>query len=259
MNKWGGEPMMKQVGFTVCVLVLVLVIGVAHADSGDATPGDGENASNPLAAVNNTDLRLQYFDLGGSDRISYYINGAYMLNPKLKLTYDLYYWDTDVTGSSESGFESFRLKGIYFPRQGRWGTWNFKTAVGLEWILSSENEDKGIGSGADQIAPFAGVAYSKGATVLIPLVQHFAEYSGPPVSTTAFRVIAIQSFQKQVWGKLDFKLPFDWENDTIPSTAEVQLGKMFTPKFGTYVDTLFGIGSDRPYDWGIGIGVRFRY
>jgi len=41
----------------VCAVVLLLVTGIAHADGG--------NASNPLAVVNNTDLRLQYFDLDG--------------------------------------------------------------------------------------------------------------------------------------------------------------------------------------------------
>ena len=43
------------------------------------------------------------------------------------------------------------------------------------------------------------------------------------------------------------------------ATAEVQLGKMFSPSFGVYVDGLFGIGPARPYDWGVGVGVRFNY
>ena len=29
--------------------------------------------------------------------------------------------------------------------------------------------------------------------------------------------------------------------------------------FGTYADVLAGIGSDRPYDWGVGLGMRFLY
>jgi hypothetical protein len=67
-----------------------------------------ENASNPLAAVNNTDGRLQYFDLGGdAERYDYYLDGSYMASPKLKLKYELHYWDTDVTGSSENDWESF--------------------------------------------------------------------------------------------------------------------------------------------------------
>jgi hypothetical protein len=59
--------------------------------------------------------------------------------------------------------------------------------------------------------------------------------------------------------KLDLKIPFDWENDLIPVTSEFQLGKMFNPSFGVYGDLLVGLGSDRPYDWGLGIGVRINY
>jgi len=76
-------------------LILTLVTGINHAC--------GENASNPLAVVNNTDVRLQYLDLGGSDRWDLWAaDGAYMLTPKLKFKYELHYWDTDVTGSSEN-------------------------------------------------------------------------------------------------------------------------------------------------------------
>jgi hypothetical protein len=39
----------------------------------------------------------------------------------------------------------------------------------------------------------------------------------------------------------------------------MQLGKMFSPSFGSYVDVLVGVGDDKPYEWGVGIGVRFRY
>jgi hypothetical protein len=34
---------------------------------------------------------------------------------------------------------------------------------------------------------------------------------------------------------------------------------MFNPSFGVYVDGLIGMGSDRPYDWGLGVGLRFNY
>ena len=73
-------------------------------------------------------------------------------------------------------------------------------------------------------------------------------------------MIAIQSFQNNLWGKIDAKLPVEWENDNnIPATLELQLGKMFTPSFGTFVDGLVGVGGDKPYDWGVGVGVRFKY
>ncbi|MFC1823944.1 hypothetical protein ACFL9T_14635 [Thermodesulfobacteriota bacterium] len=149
-----------------------------------------------------------------------------MLTPKLKVRYELHYWDTDVTGSSESGFEEFRVKPIYFPTQGEWGSWKYKLAVGAEWIVEFGNEDKGIGTGSDEIAPLVGLALVKGNTVLVPLVQHFVEYDGPDVNQTAFRLIAIQSLPNNFWGKLDAIIPVDWEHDnTVPATFEVQLGK----------------------------------
>ena len=104
-------------------LVLMLVTGTSQAY--------GENASNPLAALSNTDVRLQYFDLEGSaERYDFWlVDGAYMLTPKLKLKYELHYWDTDVTGSSESDWESLHLKPIYFPEKwvGEWGHGNTRS------------------------------------------------------------------------------------------------------------------------------------
>ena len=235
------------------VTLLLLIFSSSHGYT-------GENASNPLAAVNNTDLRVQYFDLDGPDKIDYWADGAYMLTPKWKLKYEFHYVDTDVTGSSESDFEEVRIKPIYFPTQGQWGSWQYKLAVGAELIVEFGNEDKGIGTGSDEIAPLVGLALVKGDTVLIPLVQHFLSYNGPDVSTTAFRLIAIQSFPNSYWGKLDAIVPIEWENDNaVPATGEVQLGKMLSPSFGVYVDGLFGIGSDKPYEWGVGVGVRFNY
>jgi hypothetical protein len=247
--------------FQNALITIIIIIGLVFIPLSSRVEA-GENASNPLASVNNTDVRWQYFDLGDSkERNDFYVaDGSYMLTPKLKLKYELHYWDTDVTGSSESDWESLHLKPIYFPKQGEWGEWKYKLAIGVEWILDFGNEDKGIGSGSDQIAPLVGVALMRGGMVLVPLVQHFMGYDGPDVNQTAFRMIAIQSLPNKFWGKLDAKVPVDWEHDNdIPATVEVQLGKMFTSSFGTYVDGLFGIGGDRPYDWGVGVGLRFNY
>jgi hypothetical protein len=239
---------------------LVLIVST---DFGNAYGEDGPNASDPLAAVTNTDLRAQYFDLDGPKRRDYYVDGAAMVNPKLKLKYELHYWNTDVTGSGESDWSSFNLKPIYFPEGviGQIGDWKYKLAVGAEWIVDFGHEDQGIGSGSDQIAPLAGFALSRGDTIMIPLVQHFTEYSGPDVNTTAFRLIVLQAFpDHHMWLKFDNKVPVDWENDNeIPASVEVQLGKNYSPGFATYVDGLFGVGGDRNYDWGVGLGIRFNY
>ena len=57
--------------------------------------------------------------------------------------------------------------------------------MGVEWILDFDNDDRGIGSGSDQLAPLIGVALSpRPGTTLIPLIQQFWSYSGNDVNTT---------------------------------------------------------------------------
>jgi hypothetical protein len=241
---------------TALALVLGTFINGANGE-------DGPNASNPLASVTNLDLRAQYFDLDGPERRDYYLDGAKMLTPELKFKYELHYWDTDVTGSSERDWESIHLKPIYLPQNmvGAMGEWKYKVAFGAELIVDFGNDDKGIGSGSDQISAFTGIALAQGHTVLIPLVQQYKEYSGPDVNTTAFRLIGLQSFpDSHMWAKLDAKAPVDWENDNeIPASIELQIGKNFSPGFAAYAEGLAGVGGDRSYDWGAGLGLRFNY
>lgn len=224
-----------------------------------------ENASNPLAKVKNTDLRLQSFDVDDSYINDFFIDGAFMANDNLKIKYELHYWETDLSGRSEQGLESSTLKAIYFPKDVKVedrSILGYRLAIGLDWIVDlNDDDDEAIGSGSDQLAPFFGVAlgYESGRT-LIPLIQHFFEYSGDKVSTTALRMIVMQPLPEKAWLKLDAKLPVDWENDNaIPATVELQYGKTFHKHVGAYADLLAGVGSDRPYDWGLGVGVRFSY
>jgi hypothetical protein len=222
-----------------------------------------ENASNPLASVNNVDTRWQYTSADAGDRHDMFIDGAYMIHPKLKLKYELHYNYTDITGSDEHGFEMVVIKPIYFPSQNKLNeSWGMKTAIGLDWIIEFNNEDKGIGVGADQFGPFGGLAFShfESGFVAIPLIQQFISYSGDTdVNTTAARLIALKPFGQGYWGKLDLIVPYDWEGKTWPITSEIQVGYNFNKGFAMYADGLIGIGADRPYDAGIGIGLRFKY
>lgn len=224
----------------------------------------GENASNPLAAVNNIDLRWQYSSLVGGEYLhTMFIDGAYMLTPKLKLKYELHYNVTNATGVRQNDFEKLVIKPIYFPYQKKLsGTWAMKAAAGVDFIIEFGNQAKGIGVGASQIGPFGGFAFSNLQTgfTIIPLVQHFTAVSGPTaVNTTAARIIALQPFGDGYWVKGDVIIPYDWERRIWPSTAEVQLGKNVTKSTAIYLDSRFGIGSARPYDVGLGLGVRFNY
>ena len=86
--------------------------------------GGVENASNPLAKVKYTDVRWQYQDTENGTINNYSIEGAFMATDKLKLKYELHYWDTDISGKRYNGWESLDLKAIYFPTEGKWGDVN---------------------------------------------------------------------------------------------------------------------------------------
>jgi len=240
--------------FTVLLGSFLLVSGLCFAE---------ENASNHLAKVKYTDIRAQYHDKkDGSYYWDFWLaDGAFMVTDKLKIRYEVHYWKTDVSGSNESDLESLHVKPLYFPKSGTLGDWNYSLAVGFEWIKDFRNTDQGIGSGSDQIAPFLGISLTKKpGWVFIPLVQHFFSYGGNDVNKTATRLIAIQSLENAKWLKYDIIVPIDWEQDNaIPATAEVQFGKMHNKQFGYYADLKAGLGSDRPFDWGVGIGARFVY
>jgi len=177
---------------------------------------------------------------------------------------ELHYNFTDATGSNENDFERLVLKPIYFPSQTKLNEdWGLKTAVGLDWSIEFNNEDKGIGVGADTIAPFVGVAlnHAPSSLVLIPLLQHFVNYrsNDTDVNLTSLRLIAIRPFGKGYWGKLDAKIPYDWESENWLPTAEVQLGYNINETFAVFVEALIGVGKDRPYDGGGGLGLRLKY
>ena len=99
----------------------------------------------------------------------------------------------------------------------------------------------------------------KSGLTVIPLLQHFTSISGTDVSTTALRLIALQPLSNAWWLKADAKVPYDWENKTVPADAEIQLGKNINDGIALYAEGKVGMGSDRIYDWGVGLGLRFKY
>ena len=219
----------------------------------------GAAASNPISAVNNTDLKWTHIrldDPNDSHQNDYWIRGGWTFAPWMKLSYELTYRETNISGESQSDWESMSLKPIFFFKSGQWGSWKYRMATGFEWIVDFDN----FKEGSDQIAPLFGVAFMpRKGTTLVPLIQHFVSYNGPTVNTTGFRLIGIQSLPYQCWSKLDLIVPYDWENESVPATVEVELGKMLTSFFGVYVSGLAGIGNDAVVDWGASLNLRFVY
>jgi len=228
-----------------------------------ATEGEGGAAgSNPLASVNKLDLIWAVTGSGSSNTHDVHAEGAFMLHPKLKLNYEVHYFFTDVTGSNENDWESVRIKPIWFPADVELNDdWTMRVAVGAEYIHSFDNVDQGIGIDSDIAAPLFGLAFAKPSQglTLIPLAQHFLSFDGTSVNSTAFRLIGIQALPDGFWLKLDAKILADWHNDTTPIDGEIEFGRMLNPNVGLFGKGSFGVGSDRPFDWGVAVGVRFNF
>jgi len=235
-----------------------------EADLPEGSGSEGAAGSNPLAAVSKIDLAVDYTRTNsGDDRTDYNLKAATMLHPRLKFNVEAHYWDTDVTGDDENDIESVSLKPIWFPYDRPLGeTWGVRVATGVEYIQDFNNDDKGIGTGTNQIGPLFGLAFMnrESKTVLIPLVQHYEDVgSGPQISTTAMRMIALQPLPEGFWAKADLKVPYDWENEEWPASAEGEVGKMISSNVGLFMTGLTGLGGDKPYDWGAAFAVRVNF
>ncbi len=175
-------------------LVLPISVSAQTAQQAGGTPaasgdqqksGGGGDGSNPLASVTKLDFISTYTKSGGSFTTDISAEGAFMLHPKLKFIYELHYLITDVTGKTENDWESLHLKPVWFVKDFKLSkAWGMRLALGGELIIDFNNLDKGIGTGSDQVAPLAGLAFMNRETglALIPLVQHFESYESGAVS-----------------------------------------------------------------------------
>lgn len=228
-----------------------------------------ENASDPTASLSFTDIKVQFFDTGaplGDQRDRYAIEGAYTFTPKHKVTYEVNYWETDITGQTESGMESIRAKYINLSPGMLESGLKYKFAWGIEALTSISDVEKGIGTGTTQIAPLVGAGWVLSPNdTLITLVQYFhsidEDVNANKVRLTGPRMIWIHSMPKyKAWIKIDDKFAINHEKDGASSNLlEVQVGKMFTPTIGAYFELLYGTGGDRLYESGLGLGVRISY
>lgn len=227
---------------------------------------DGADASDPTARVNFVDFRYRWLELTGNHERSWYsIETSMMLTHSFKLVAEVHYWDTDLSGRSESDFETLRLRGILLSDPVTIGNVNARLAGGLEWIYNLGDYDKKTSEGADQIAPLLGAAWLLGQQdTLITLIQHFNSYDtesgAPDIERTGPRIIYLHKFPKQVWLKADYRMLIDHENsDRVSNTIEGQLGKMLTKDLGIYWDVLFATDEPKAYNWGTGIGLRYMF
>ena len=268
-----GQPYFFQEALQV-LLALVMIAVSASAATADNKEEEwdavaaGADASNPTAAVNFQDLRYRYFDIDpNTEKMSFDTEGAYMVHPRFKFTNELRLVYTDKKGSWSTDLEVLKLKGIFLTDGQPFGI-KAKYALGLEWLKDLGDFEDGTGSGSDQIAPLAGIGWMPtDSDFIITLVQYFYSYDthdgGPKVRKTGPRLIYIRKLPGIYgWFKADYKGEIDHEdNEDYSSTLELQLGTMFTERFGAYVEGFLGdnVFSSDAYNYSMGLGIRYMY
>ena len=272
--------MMKRKTFVKIVLEVLVTLAIIAVlapaaiadkekdDIGEQEAASGADASNPTAAVNYQDLRYRYFDLDdGAEKHSFETEGAYMFHPRFKFTNELRGVHTDRSGEWETDFEILKLKGIFLTDGQPFGI-KAKYALGLEWLKDLGDLKDGTGSGSDQIAPLGGIGWiPTDMDFIITLVQYFYSYDthdgGPKVRKTGPRLIYIRKIpQIGGWFKADYKGEIDHKDDEdYSSVLELQLGSMFTPRIGAYLEGFLGdsVFSTDAYNYSLGLGIRFMY
>ncbi len=258
-------------GIVILMSALFVPVSAWAQDGQKGAPKEvasGAAAADPTAAVNFQDLRYRFFDLGTKfEKHSYETEGGFAVKPWLKITNEIHYNRTDLSGDWKDDFEELKLKAIYLKNMKLFGI-KSKLALGAEWITDLGDFDKGIGTGTDQVAPLAGIGWlPTEKDFIITLLQYFYSYDedrgASKVRVTGPRLIYIRKVAAiKGWFKADWKGSIDHNNgDDFTSTLDLQLGTMLTPRVGIYGEVLLGDSflDTNAYDIGYGVSFRFMY
>ena len=141
--------------------------------------------------------------------------------------------------------------------------------MGAEWLKDLGDFEEGTGSGADSIAPLAGIGWvPDDRNFIITLVQYFYSYDTDnareeDIRETAPRLIWIRALPGiGGWFKADLKMSIDHEDDeNFDQRLELQLGKMVSPSVGFYGEVFLGddVLDSNAYNYSVGGAVRVMY
>ena len=252
-----------------CLYVMVMLLSTIPLVLADDTVADKnlvrtlENASNPLSIVNFTDVRYHYQTSDIEDKNRLFIEGALVATSRLKIIYDISYSQTDRSGEDEADFETLAISPVYYGFDGKLSEkWYFRSNFGFDWTYDFGNEDKGIGSGADSIGPRIGFGLTnlESAVTVAAILQHTQSYNGSSdIEASTLSITSIRQFRKAGWISSNVVIIRDWEYNAWRSSLSLQAGYSFDNGKAIYVNGMAGIGRDRLFDVGAGLGLRFYY
>ena len=193
------------------------------------------------------------------------VEGSYVFHPTFKVSYDANYWRTNVTGDNESGWADFRIRPVYYPKTRVQQNLIYRTAVGMDFRYDAGNFDKGIGTGDDVLGVFAGLQLLFSRVERLSIIGAFRKSldSEPQTEThqTELNLLGIRSIPSfDAWIAADLGMVFSHaKNNDSTSTFRFQIGKLFTPKLGTYFEALFPIAGQDVFDHAFRLTLRLQY
>lgn len=250
-------------------ICLALGVGVlpAHAQAADpAARPSGANAGNdgtdPTRPVRKADLGFEHIDLGGD--ASFDTATLAMVQPvgsgRDAISIEIPF---SSAGSPDDGYGlgDIQIKWTHVAGLTRTHGWVFRAGLALD-TASRES----LGSGQMVFKPT--VVYTRflrGGAIFAPALGHSVSVSGnssrSDVNSTTLDFYYVPRLgNPRVFMTVDPAYTVDWENDNQFASLAVTLGyKVRNPSGGqsqVYIKPSASLGSERPNDWGLEVGVR---
>jgi hypothetical protein len=222
--------------------------------------------SDPTKPVRFQDIRSRYLDYQNDKSIfDVSTDGSFVFSPDFKITNELHYFVTDISGNYESEFESLHLTPTYSTDLFKFRKISGRAIFGVNWIKNLGDFEDGTGTGSDRIGPLVGLGLNLTEygfmALVVQYIHSYREDDGAPdVNATASRLLFVRALEEfNGWVRVEFQSLIDHENDDRFSLeGEFQLGKIIADNVGLFAEIRVPLRS-QPFDYGVGIGLRFLY
>ena len=242
------------------LLGIVLTPPAAFAQDGDNT------GTNPINFTYDWRSHREMLDLGSGDN-SLTIQTIQQRFPvgktqlQIRVRHSSLSLDPDGNGTSTetSGIGDWDARLLYVPKVSASGA----IAVGMEAGIPAASNDF-LGNGKWTLGPQVFLVKFRpglGATLIAPAYQYVFSVAGDDaradVSRSQFDIFGLWlDTNKRWWFMANPQAVIDHENDLGFALFEVEYGRMMFAGLSAYSRPSLGIGTDRPYDWSVELGLK---
>lgn len=250
-----------------CILLLVLALAAPAAAQGlfGASPHqpavDDKTGTNPLNLQQQIDLSNTYITLDTLYlNTTTYRHAVPFFHRRVRVAGVLPIGFSNLTGSPMGGLGDVGADVEWTP----WLSSRGGMVAGLRTTWHTATSD-GLGFGGTHTlmpyAQFVGQATSR--TLLAPFIAYRTGVGGddfaPAYRDVLVGATAVWRASNRAWVSTTPQVVFDLEHDRAYGDVGVEVGYMLLDRVGTYVRPTVGFAAndEKPYGWGIAVGLRF--